>query len=104
MIFSSKTHLNWAILTTFFFLNLISCTGVKYFYFVSNRDITKEIKKSALLSTHFTGFALYDPESKSYLCNYNDHLQFTPASNTKILTAFACLQKLRRLDRFFSVR
>ncbi|WP_258104812.1 D-alanyl-D-alanine carboxypeptidase/D-alanyl-D-alanine-endopeptidase [Marinoscillum sp. MHG1-6] len=79
-------------LSCFLILALQSCQNIKQN--VANRKISKEITNSELLKNQFTGFSLFDPTNKEFLCHYNDHLYFTPASNTKILTAFACLSEL----------
>ncbi|MFY0601804.1 MAG: D-alanyl-D-alanine carboxypeptidase [Cyclobacteriaceae bacterium] len=71
---------------------LFGCQSLRYS--VTNGDISKELRKSEIFSNQFTGFTLYDPEGERYLCNYNDELYFTPASNTKILTTLACLENL----------
>jgi D-alanyl-D-alanine carboxypeptidase/D-alanyl-D-alanine-endopeptidase (penicillin-binding protein 4) len=71
---------------------LIGCKSLRYN--ITNRDIQKEIKKSAIFEEHFAGFTLYDPEANRYLCNLNDHLPYTPASNIKVLTTLACLENL----------
>ncbi|MEO9477775.1 MAG: D-alanyl-D-alanine carboxypeptidase [Cyclobacteriaceae bacterium] len=71
---------------------LSSCQSLRYNF--TNRDISKEINNSPIFSGQFTGFTLFDPEDNNYLCNYNDHLPFTPASNIKILTTLACLENL----------
>jgi len=41
-----------------------------------------------------TGFLLYDPVSKKTIFEHNSARYFTPASNTKILTFYTCLQLL----------
>lgn len=73
-------------------LAINGCQSLKYS--MTNRDIGKEFKKSAIFNSQLTGFTLYDPLKKEYLCNYNDSVLYTPASNIKILTAFACLTAL----------
>ncbi len=55
-------------------------------------SVTRTIKKSEILSDHFIGFCLYDPAEDTYLYQKNANLNFTPASNMKILTALTCLQ------------
>lgn len=57
--------------------------------------ITSSIKKSAVFSHNFTGFALYDPINKKYLSQSNADKYFTPASNTKILTLYTALLHLK---------
>lgn len=47
-----------------------------------------------LFTSHFTGFALFDPETGAYIFEHNADKFFTPASNTKILTLYATLQYL----------
>lgn len=74
-------------------ISILSCQSLKNFA-VSN-DIRKSLRKSEIFSEQFTGFALYDPEQKAYLAQVNSDLYYTPASNTKILTALACLEALK---------
>ena len=73
----------WAFLAAF---SLTSCQSVH------NAQIKRIIKKSEVLSAHFTGFCLYDPSENTYLISKNANMNFTPASNMKILTAFTCLE------------
>jgi D-alanyl-D-alanine carboxypeptidase/D-alanyl-D-alanine-endopeptidase (penicillin-binding protein 4) len=56
--------------------------------------ILKEINQAQLDLKDHTGFALYDPESKKYLIEYNAEKYFTPASNTKIFTFYTSLKLL----------
>ena len=69
---------------------LFGCTAVKSGF--QRVQVTKQIKSSDLLQKQFTGFALYDPNEDKHLVEHNDHLLFTPASTTKVLTTLACLQ------------
>ncbi len=57
----------------------------------ASRDVNKHLKTSHVFSQQFTGFVLYDPVEGKYLKDYNGDKYFTPASNTKILSAAACL-------------
>lgn len=91
-IISQFSHLKYIIAPICCIFLLGSCQTIKYS--LSNNDIQKEIRKSEVFSSQFFGFTLYDPEAKNYLCNYNDELLYTPASNTKILTTLACLENL----------
>ncbi len=43
---------------------------------------------------HFTGFLVIDPKTNDTLFDQNSKKYFTPASNTKIFTLFACLKML----------
>lgn len=73
----------WAVLL--FFL-LFGCQPIKKI------QVNQMIKKSEVLSNHFTGFCLFDPSENTYLVQKNENLNFTPASNMKILTAYTCLE------------
>ena len=70
-----------------------SCVTVKNT--LVSRDIQRTLKKSPVFRNQFTGFALYDPAEQEFICRYNSDLFFTPASNTKILTALASIEALR---------
>jgi D-alanyl-D-alanine carboxypeptidase/D-alanyl-D-alanine-endopeptidase (penicillin-binding protein 4) len=59
------------------------------------RKILKMIRNSAVLSQHFTGFALYDLEKRKMIVEQNSEKYFTPASNTKLFTFFAGLKLLK---------
>lgn len=69
------------------FLWVSSCTLKKQF-------IRNDLENSSVLRNNFTGFVIYDPEENDVLFDYNGHKYFTPASNTKILTFYACLKIL----------
>lgn len=49
---------------------------------------------SEVFSRIFTGFALYDPESRRMMLEKDAEKYYTPASNTKILTFYAALRVL----------
>lgn len=51
------------------------------------------INDSSLLTAH-VGVAVYDPEEKKYLYDYQGDKYFVPASNTKIPTLYAALKYL----------
>jgi len=70
----------------------ISCSPVKKVY--NSTVIKKSISSSNELKNHFVGFALYDPSEDKYLFTQNHDKYFTPASNIKLYTAYACLKTL----------
>jgi D-alanyl-D-alanine carboxypeptidase/D-alanyl-D-alanine-endopeptidase (penicillin-binding protein 4) len=61
---------------------------------LSARQFRKKIDRSAIFSTHFTGFALYDPAAKQLLYTHQADKYFTPASNTKLFTFYTSLKML----------
>lgn len=69
-----------------------SCNHLKKV--VGKRDMNILLKKSEVFKNQFTGFVLFDPAECKILLSHQGHLLYTPASNTKILTAYACLQTL----------
>ncbi len=70
-----------------------SCSSVKKL--AVERDISEILKTSPIFSKHHTGFSLYDIEENRFVTNFNASLLFTPASNTKLLTMYACLKSFR---------
>lgn len=56
--------------------------------------LVKELKRTELELKDHTGFALYDPERKKFLIEYQSDRYFTPASNTKIFTFYSSLKLL----------
>lgn len=73
-------------------LLLSSCAVISKKY--NSNLIHKSILGSPLFESHFTGFALYDPEEKAYIYTRNADKYFTPASNTKLFTFYAGLKLL----------
>ena len=55
---------------------------------------TENILNSKFYGSQFTGFVLFDPETKDTLYNQNGSKYFTPASNTKIFTLYTSLKML----------
>ncbi|AYN67735.1 D-alanyl-D-alanine carboxypeptidase [Euzebyella marina] len=55
---------------------------------------TENILNSKFYESQFTGFVLFDPETKDTLYNQNGSKYFTPASNTKIFTLYTSLKML----------
>lgn len=73
----------------------IGCSTVQQFGAGgSDRRLLKAIASNPVFTKHHTGFALYDPEERKWLCQFNADKYFTPASNTKILTLLTCLHVL----------
>ncbi|MEQ9378492.1 MAG: D-alanyl-D-alanine carboxypeptidase [Imperialibacter sp.] len=62
---------------------------------ISKKMVLKQmVKKSPDFADHFTGFVLYDPETKTYLADQNGDKYFTPASNTKLFTYYSGIRLL----------
>ncbi len=75
------------------FISLSSCSGLRQK--ATSRDINILLRKSVVFKNQFTGFVLYDPSTKKVVKERNGQLLFTPASNTKILTAYTVLKTLK---------
>ena len=60
--------------------------------FAMQRDMENLLDKSAIFSSHFTGFSLFDINRNEFVVDYNAQKNFTPASNVKILTLYATLK------------
>lgn len=58
------------------------------------RTLEKQFHQSKVFNQYFMGFSLYDPESKSTIYESNSAKYFTPASNTKLTTYYACIKYL----------
>jgi D-alanyl-D-alanine carboxypeptidase/D-alanyl-D-alanine-endopeptidase (penicillin-binding protein 4) len=58
------------------------------------QKIKKLFKESAVVNSHFTGFALYDLDKQQMLYELNDDKYYTPASNTKLYTFYTSLMML----------
>ena len=54
----------------------------------------KMLDTSKVFSQNFTGFSLYDLEKQQTIFERNADRYFTPASNTKLYTFYACLKTL----------
>ncbi len=63
----------------------ISCSPV------FKKTLTANFKTAETTFQDHTGFALYDLEESKMVYEYKSDKYFTPASNTKILTLYACL-------------
>lgn len=58
------------------------------------RQVGAMFEQSEIMSSHFVGFMLYDPATKEVIYSQHADKYFTPASNTKIFTAYAALTLL----------
>lgn len=58
------------------------------------RKLNKTLVQSEVFTSHFTGFALYDPLTDQMLVEHNSNKYFVPASNTKIFTLYTSLRVL----------
>lgn len=61
---------------------------------VRKGKVKRLLKKSAIVQDHFTGFALYDMQKDKMVYELNSDKYFTPASNTKLFTFYACMNIL----------
>lgn len=57
-------------------------------------ELASLFNDSEVLSSHFVGFKLYDPNTKEVLYEQHADKYFTPASNTKLYTMYAALTLL----------
>lgn len=57
--------------------------------------IAKMIDTSAVFANSFTGLAIYDTQTQRNIFERNADKYFTPASNTKLFTYYACLKTLK---------
>ncbi len=69
-----------------------SCATTKSF--LGTRKIDKQVTKQGIFSEHFTGIAIFDLSTDSWIYQKNASKYFTPASNTKLITLFASLKVL----------
>ncbi|MEM9833149.1 MAG: D-alanyl-D-alanine carboxypeptidase [Bacteroidota bacterium] len=84
-------YLSYFLLSTLFLFLWVACTtrpGVR------SRELRGLIADSPVFQRSFTGFALYDVEQSEMVYEYQSDKYFTPASNTKIFTLYACLKML----------
>jgi serine-type D-Ala-D-Ala carboxypeptidase/endopeptidase (penicillin-binding protein 4) len=82
-------------------LSLLSCVLIfgcatlkKTAPLTKTQQLEQTILDSPVFSKAFTGFVLADPKDGKIICNVKGDQYFTPASNTKIQTLFACLHVL----------
>jgi serine-type D-Ala-D-Ala carboxypeptidase/endopeptidase (penicillin-binding protein 4) len=70
----------------------IACVSASYK--LTAKRLHKRLDTSAVFSSHFTGFALYDLAARKMVYARHADKYFTPASNTKIFTLYTSLQIL----------
>ena len=78
----------------FSLLFLFSCGTSAEWSRAKARKLGVQIADSEIFNSNFTGFALFDPESREWLFEHQSDKYFTPASNTKIFTFFTALHVL----------
>lgn len=61
---------------------------------ITKKKIRRMFVNSAICNDHFTGFALYDPQTNKTIYSQNADKYFIPASNTKLFTYYTSLQML----------
>ncbi|MDX1542429.1 MAG: D-alanyl-D-alanine carboxypeptidase/D-alanyl-D-alanine-endopeptidase [Christiangramia sp.] len=69
---------------------IFSCSALKK----TNKKIEADLRTSPVFEQSFAGLAVYDPEEKKMLYEYNSDKYFTPASNTKLFTFYTGLKIL----------
>lgn len=81
----------------FTLVSLIGCLVLQSCFsphYLNGRKMSKLFRHSAVANDHFTGFALYDLDKSKMIFGLNEDKYFTPASNTKLYTWYACLRML----------
>ncbi len=78
----------------FFALSLSSCKS-SMFVFSKKHSIYRQIAKSEIFKTEFTGFSLFDIEKNKSIVRINAGKYFTPASNTKVFTFYTSISVLK---------
>lgn len=73
---------------------LLVCLCSSCAYNSRQAQIKRQFKHSALMNSHFTGFALYDLDDHKMVYELNGDKYFNPASNTKLFTFYASLKML----------
>lgn len=58
------------------------------------QNLNRNFDENPVFKNAFSGFIVYDPESKEVLYDHNAHKYFTPASNTKLLTYYTAVKLL----------
>ena len=77
------------LLAIYIIINLTGCAKN-----IKVSKIKTIFKESVIVNDHFTGFALYDMDKQKMIYELNDDKYYTPASNTKLFTFYACLNML----------
>jgi len=73
---------------------LLVCLCSSCAYNTRRAQIKRQFRHSAIMKSHFTGFALYDLDNNKMLYELNSDKYFNPASNTKLFTFYASLKML----------
>ena len=79
----------YTLLLVLFTLFSGSCSSPKY---LGRTNIPDRFIKNPAISDSHIGIAIYDPENREYLYEYNSEKFFIPASNTKLPTLYAGLR------------
>lgn len=95
IMFRFHLHSYWFYLLLIFqTLLLIGCAGNKRIAKKAKEDWTSQITKASGFSNNFTGFSLIEAQTGKIIYEYDANKYFTPASNSKILTLYTCLNLL----------
>ena len=80
-----------------FIWSITACQQTEKLTSASNdrlQNLAAMFDTSAVFSSNYTGFALYDPERSEMMYAQNENRYFTPASNTKLFTFYTGLELL----------
>ncbi|MEM9823218.1 MAG: D-alanyl-D-alanine carboxypeptidase [Bacteroidota bacterium] len=82
------------VLPLYCLLLLTACHSSRKLLQKKQASLRTYLQQSAVFNQGFTGFLLYDPQSRQSIYEVHADRHFTPASNTKILTLYLCTEVL----------
>lgn len=74
---------------------MVSCHTSQKTTIVAPSTLSSLLDTSSVLAQSFSGLVVYDVKKKQTLFEQNGNRYFTPASNTKLYTFYACLKSLK---------
>lgn len=90
--FRVLSYLYWLPLLSLIWVVQSGCSAVRSG--IRPKQFRQLVEESPVFSRYFTGFALYDPDTKQMVYEQNASRYFTPASNTKLFTFYTSLRML----------